>query len=158
MSSINNVFFGTKCSNFTVFLSLLFLYPVTLPPICWLSLSAPLSVIPPSCFHLCSLLWSFFLLSPFHSFGACLGSLFPFLFFLPSFFLHQIFKLFLVYTSLIPLPQSRLMAPTVGFSPPLCHTHIPHSANMAPLFNCLSAVRLQFVFSCAVVSRAVTCS
>lgn len=64
-----------------------------------------------------------------------------FLFFslcLLSFFLHQIFKLFLVYTSLTPMPHYRLMAPTVGFSPPLCVTLpflTPTSAYITPLYS-----------------------
>lgn len=57
--------------------------------------------------------------------------------FLPS-LLHQIFRLFLVSTSLIPMPHYRLMAPTVGFSPPLRVTLTfltPTSAYITPLFS-----------------------
>lgn len=64
-------------------------------------------------------------------------SLLPSAFFpAPSFFLHQIFKRFLVSTSLTRMPRYRPMAPTVGFSPPLCISRTfltPTSADIIPL-------------------------
>lgn len=64
-------------------------------------------------------------------------SLLPSAFFpAPSFFLHQIFKRFLVSTSLTRMPRYRPMALTVGFSPPLCISRTfltPTSADIIPL-------------------------
>lgn len=77
-------------------------------------------------------------LSSFCSFPSALVlSLVPSAFFpAPSFFLHQIFKRFLVSTSLTRMPRYRPMAPTVGFSPPLCISRTfltPISADIIPL-------------------------
>lgn len=40
----------------------------------------------------------------------------------PFLLMPQIYKRFLVFTSLTPMPHYRPMAPTVGFAPPLCVT------------------------------------
>lgn len=99
-------------------------------------------VLLPSCSLLCLLaLFPFSLL--FFSFPSsliwCSPLSFPLIFLpAPSFFLHQIFKRFLVCTSLTPMPHYRPMAPTVGFSPPLCVTLTfltPTSAYITPLFS-----------------------
>lgn len=125
-----------------------------------LNLSAPLTVLLPSRSLLCLLAFSLFLLSfsllsplIWCSLGLLLS--FP-LISLPAlyFSLHQIFKLFLVCTSLTPMPHCRPMAPTVGFSPPLCVTltfltptsaHISLLFSGCPVFDC-SAFSVSFVY------------
>lgn len=129
-----------KCTNFTVFLSLLFLYHATiLSHFLLISLFFVLLVLSCVCLLLSRFLLFFSLPSPLMwcSLGLLLSSLLISLP-VPSFFLHQIFKLFLVYTSLTPMPHCRLMAPTVGFSPPLRVTLTfltPTSAYITPLFS-----------------------
>lgn len=150
-----------KCTNFTVFLSLFFLCHAT-STLSAISNFLLISVLCPSCSLLCSPALvpfpSVLFFFPLHWFGAHLLS-FPLIFFpVPSFFLHQIFKLFLVCTSLTPMPHYRLMAPTVGFSPPLCVTLAfltPTSTYITPLFAQFLIVVCLFVsvyLCCSVIS------
>lgn len=154
---------GAKCTNFPVFLSLLFLYHATILSICCLSLFALVLLV----LSFCSLALVPFPSVLFSSLSTNLAlTFFPPLLSVPSFFLHQIFKLFLVCTSLTPMPHYRLMAPTVGFSPPLCATLAfltPTSAYITPLFSvcpvfgcsvpfCVFCV---FYLCCSVISRYI---
>lgn len=126
--------FCANCTNLTVFLSL----PFSLPHNCFIYFCLfylLISVLPPCSLLICLLLSLFSIfpfLCPLHWSGAHFFSS------LLSFSLHQIFKLFLVCTSLTPMPHYRLMAPTVGFSPPLRVTLTfltPTSAYITPLFS-----------------------
>lgn len=134
-----------KCTNFTVFFSLLFLYDGTILSFCP-SLFFFLLVLSCVCLLLSHFLLFFSLSSPLILCSHGLLLSFPLIFLSgPSFFLHQIFKLFLVCTSLTPMPHYRLMAPTVGSSPPLRVTFLtPTSACIAPLFFSVFDCRVPF--------------
>lgn len=144
---------GAEFTNY--FFSLLLLYhSTTLHPHCRLISCSSFFLPPPFPVFACSC--PFFFLF----FSLCTDwvlSLLPFAFFpAPSFFLHQIFKRFLASTSLTRMPRYRPMAPTVGFSPPLCISRTfltPTFADIIPLCSvcpvCHCRVPFFFVTLCS---------